>query len=1378
MKNKSLAQLSLLVFLLFSFLASMPAGADHTAEPASVTIAGSLQSELGCGGDWLADCASTHLAYDAADTIWQETFSLPAGDWEYKAALNDDWAENYGANATADGDNIGLSLSGAGDVKFYYDHETHWITDNHNAVIATVPGSFQSELGCPDDWQPDCLRSWLQDPDGDGTYSFSTSEIPPGDYEAKVAIDESWAENYGQGGAFDGADIPFTVPANTRSVTFEYDPTSHVLDIVVDAEGHAHDNNVEYFGLGHNSHDDLYRVPFGAITPGTELTLRFRTYHQDVTGVRVRFWDTARNGQFFHDMEIAAAGVSCYDEAQPDELCDFWETTYTPDEPTTLYYRFIVSDGTATAYYDDDAFRDGGWGEATPQLEDEGYVVTVYDEDFDAVEWLQDGLVYQIFPDRFRNGRADNDPSPDEPRYGFPPEELDQIIVKAWDELPEGYCRFYENPAEPCEEAPRGRDYFGGDLRGVQQRLNYLEALGVTAIYFNPVFEAASNHAYDTQDYYSIDHFFGTNKEFEQLVKMADQRGMRIILDGVFNHVSSDSPYFDRYGHFDDVGACESVDSPYRDWFVFRPEPGGPCVGPDGPNTMTYDAWFGFDSLPVLDKENSEVRDLVYAADDAVARYWLEQGASGWRLDVMNDPSFPAEFWPEFRQAVQETDEEAVIIGELWKKFDVLPFIHGDRADTAMNYRFRNAVLGFFGTVDDKGFVDDGQSDQPPSLFARKLTSIREDYPDATYYTLLNLLDSHDTQRILWSLTPGERNRQDREFNADNVAHGKQMLRLATVVQMTVPGAPTIYYGDEVGVTGDDDPDDRRTFPWDGDGPQGAGGDLSLLDHYRSLTELRRQNPVFREGQLTFLLLDDEARSFAYLMRTADEAALVALNRSDETQALSIDLQSRLPDNVALYDALGGLSPLVASDGVLTLTLPPLSAAVLLPETGQDLLAPTAPSGLQVTDEGATSLSLQWSAVADAAAYRVYRSPLSGGGYVPVAEVTDPAFVDEGVETGRRYYYVVRAVDAAGNEGARSNEAQGMPHYTIGWANLQWPPTINHTISAVQRTENIYGQVWIDGVTSQPGPTPTLLAQVGFGPEGSNPASDAGWSWVDAEFNVDAGNNDEFAGSLLPEETGAFDYVYRYSTTGGRDWLYADLNGPIADGGLPANPGKLTVAPSDDDVPPATPTGLRVVSASPDGVELAWDPVVGDPTLHGYEVRRSDTSGGPYETLALVSGQTSYVDPAVVTGETYYYVVRAVDTSFNRSPDSEEVSATAQLRLVDITFRVTVPEHTPADAQVYIAGTLHLLEGGLPEWDPDGVALQQTADNEWSVTLQGAEGVQLAYKYTLGTWDLVEKGAECEELADRQITLDYGSDGQQEVLDTVLNWRNVDPCGN
>ena len=231
---------ALLAFAGLAFVLLPAATASHTPNPTSVTVAGSLQSELGCPGDWQPDCAATHLSYDAADDVWQGAFSLPAGDYEYKAALNNSWTENYGLHAQQDGANIPLHLASAGSVKFYYDHKSHWITDNQSSVIAVAAGSFQSELGCPSDWDPGCLRSWLEDPDGDGIYTFETTALPHGSYETKVAINEGWAENYGQGGVPNGPNIPFSVPFDHARVTFTYNATSHVLGISVESAPVSH----------------------------------------------------------------------------------------------------------------------------------------------------------------------------------------------------------------------------------------------------------------------------------------------------------------------------------------------------------------------------------------------------------------------------------------------------------------------------------------------------------------------------------------------------------------------------------------------------------------------------------------------------------------------------------------------------------------------------------------------------------------------------------------------------------------------------------------------------------------------------------------------------------------------------------------------------------------------------------------------------------------------------------------------------------------------------------------------------------------------------------------------------------------------------------
>jgi hypothetical protein len=540
---------------------------------------------------------------------------------------------------------------------------------------------------------------------------------------------------------------------------------------------------------------------------------------------------------------------------------------------------------------------------------------------------------------------------------------------------------------------------------------------------------------------------------------------------------------------------------------------------------------------------------------------------------------------------------------------------------------------------------------------------------------------------------------------------------------------------------------------------------------------------VLVDGDFQVLLADDASGLVVYGRKTLHQAAVIILNRGDQALSGAIPVAGYLPDGVRLHKAYGvgqgGPGSVTVSAGQIHGEIGPLSAVVLV--SGEvDLTPPPAPTGLFVTGEADGQVSLAWDPVLGAAGYNLYRSPLTGGGWVKAnaASLSVTSFTDTGLVNARWVFYTVRALDAAGNESGPSNEALGMPHYLIGWANTQWPPSLSHTISVVNRTDNVYGQVWIDGVTSQPGATPSLRAQLGFGPLNSSPDGNPDWTWVEASFNVDAGNNDEFKASLLPETTGDFAYLYRYTTTDGRDWLYTDLNGPISSGAIPTNPGLLSVLSSGDTTPPAAPANLQVVSASPAGVSLVWDAVLGDPSLYGYEVLRGDSTGGPYNMIARVT-DASYDDLNVQEGGTYYYVVLALDQSFNRSGYSNEVTATAQLRTVTVVFSVTVPATTDATGRsVYIAGTLDRLDGGLPQWDPGGVVLTQVDATHWTITLTGFETTQIEYKYTLGDWEHVEKDAGCGEIANRMLTLSYGANGTQVVNDLVLNWRNVAPCGN
>ncbi|MBI4672430.1 MAG: alpha-amylase [Chloroflexi bacterium] len=1387
-----------LLTILFVSAAPPTANASPALAPNFVSVPGSFNDEVGCPGDWQPECNNIQLTYDAGDDVWQGTLAIPGGSYEYKAALDKSWAVSYGLNGGSA--NIPLALGGNTNVKFYYDDKSHWITDNVNSVIAVAPGSFQSELGCPGDWQPDCLRSWLQDMDGDGIYTFETTALPAGNYEGKVAINENWNENYGEGGVQNGPNIQFNVPVNNAKVTFKYNATTHVPTI---SAGHSPDNNVEWDGLRHDSRDLLYRTPGGAAPTGTPVILRLRTFHNDVTGVKVRVYDVNASGQQINAMTLVASDVSCYQNDLAQDTCDYWAFTLPNADANNLWYRFIVTDGTKTAYYaDDTAALDGGLGAPSNEQLDRSWALMVYNPGFTVPAWAETAVVYQIFPDRFYNANPDNDPQTGDLRYDDP------VLAMQWGVKPEGFCRNYADgntncpwryddtpPADsPTKEQPRGRDYYGGDLYGVIQKLDYLKGIGVTAIYFNPVFEAKSNHRYDTANYNKIDPALGNSNEWNALVKQADARGIRIILDGVFNHQSSDSGRFDRYDHYaGKKGACENAKSKFRAWFTFRApagnEPAACKPSTAGGTDTFYVGWFGFDSIPVLNKALPAVQKMFIKGNKSIAAKWLDRGAAAWRMDVMGDSSFPNGYWETFRSTVKNTKSDALIIGELWQKdTTLLRFLRGDRADTTMNYRLRDAVLGYLTpqAFDAKGFADSGYQ-ITPSQFAARLSSIREDYPDAAYFSLLNLLDSHDTERVLWALTPGTETTADKEDNAANVADGKSRMRLAALIQFTMPGMPTVYYGDEIAMTGDDDPDDRRTYPWGED-----AADTQMRQYYKSLAELRDKNEALTEGDFQMLYVNDTEGTVAYGRKTDKRAVIVALNRSNTTRTVTIALDGFTPAgttfDVAFSTPEGAAAP--NNGNTLAVDVAPMSGVVLSTKNNIDLQAPNAPTNLHVTDEGSMQVTLAWDDVSGAAGYNVYRSPVSGGGHVKIngAPITSNRFnladavnggtTDTGLNNATTYYYAVTALDTPGNESDYSNEASALPHYGIGWANTQWPPTITHTISAVNATENVYGQVWIDNATNQPGATQGLMAQLGFGPQGSNPDGNSAWTWVDATFNTDTGNNDEFKATLLPEQTGTFNYLYRYSTTNGRDWLYADFNGPITSGATPPNPGVLTVNPSGDTTAPAAPTNLNVTTFAPNNIGLAWD-AVADATLYGYDVLRSDTAGGPYTKIGTTTN-TTFDDASVSEGATYYYVVQAVDTSFNRSGNSNEVQATAQTRTVTVTFNVTVP--TPTDGaigrSVYIAGFLDRLDGGLPQWDPAGVVLTKVDDTHWTITLTGKEGVQIEYKYTLGSWDYVEKDNTCGEIANRQLTLTYGVDGNQTVNDTVPQWRNVAPCGN
>ena len=1112
----------------------------------------------------------------------------------------------------------------------------------------------------------------------------------------------------------------------------------------------GHDDDVWWDGLEHDSRNDFYRVPFGAVPTSTPITLRFRTYAGDVTDVRARVWDTTLGAQAFYPLSLVTTMPGI-----PFDY-DIWQLELTaPDYLTVLYYRFLVTDGTDTDYYEDDDLYDGGLGQPYNDSPDNSWQIDVHDPALQVPDWFKNAIVYQIFPDRFRDGLDANNPISGTFFYNETPGAM---TTPQWNWIVPD-----PRPAGPWYNS-YSKLFYGGDLQGIIDQLDHIQAIGVNTLYLNPIFESPSNHKYDTTDYEMVDDNFGDLATFQALIAELEARDMHLVLDGVFNHTSSDSPYFDRYGRYPEVGACESVTSPYRSWYYFSPAdpPGtGVCAG-----DTTYQSWWGFDSLPKLNTTDAPaVRDYLYRTSPAIGQYWLTEGAEGWRLDVAGDVA--TSFWQDWRAYIRGANPDAVTIAEEWG--DASRFMLGDQLDSAMNYRFRNALIGLLRETD---WQDTNSSIRALSVsqFDSVMHSIEEDYPAEAWYALLNLVDSHDTNRVLIPLD------QDGDPTDADYTDGKARLKVLALIQLTLPGAPSIYYGDEVGLVGygEDttqnpggvyysDPYNRQPFPWP-DEPGYAGlptwrqQDAALLDHYTTLGTARAAHPALRTGSFETLLTDDTAGLYAYGRKLGNDAAVIVANLG-VTQTVTVNVEGFVPNGTQLTDELNGGAYTVSGGQIVVADLAAMWGALLTVDAGQDLTPPDAPLNLAAV-EGDGVVHLSWDLVADAATYNVYRSYVEGGGYELIQGfVSTPAYDDNTVTNGTWYYYIVTAVDAAGNESARSNEAAALPHATIGWAGNLEPPAIVHTIG-ITPTPPISAQVFIDGVTGGPGQGTGVMAELGFGPTGSPTSTWA--TWVPMAYVADVGNNDQYAATLTPEETGTFDFLARFSTTQGREWTYAFTAGD--------DRGALTVQPSDDTTPPEKPLHLRVTDWAADWIALAWDPVLDDPTLYAYDLYRSEISGtvGPWLDRVLAP-DTTYIDRAVTSGHTYYYVVQAVDTSFNRSDYSDQAEGTAEAKMVAVTFQAVVPAYTPADATVYVAGDAPELCGWC---NPQTVALEKTGTVTWTRVITLADGLPIQYKYTRGNWNINEWWGPIVGLGNRSATVAYGSDGTQLLADTVWYWRD------
>jgi glycosidase len=844
----------------------------------------------------------------------------------------------------------------------------------------------------------------------------------------------------------------------------------------------AGDNNIFWVGLGHDSFATGYRLPIGPV-PNTQgaVTLRLRTCRNDAQAVHVRVWNDRTNTESTHPLSAAEHAR----DANLGEVTYWTVRLPIPTEPTALYYVFRVVDGTATAFYrdDDPKFYGGGWGQVEGNQSaayDNSYQLTVYDRTFSVPSWMQRGVVYQIFPDRFRNGNASNDPRVGRFSYASQGGAIVQSNGTRWNTA---VCdpRGVSQPGCPDRY---GDNFYGGDLAGIKEKIRagYFDNLGVSVLYLNPVFRAPSNHKYDTADFRVIDPDFGTLVDFRELAEAARARGIKLILDGVFNHTSSDSTYFDRYhrydamglltapdgnGQDDDSGACEGRDSAYYDWFYF-PDSGNPgrdggdvarCANGSGGGTQSYEAWYGYSSLPKLRANSAAVRSLIWANGlNSVGPFWTLMGADGWRFDVGADvdPGLTGDptndYWEGFRAAVRDIQGtgkgDTLLLGEEWG--DATPWLLGNEWDSAMNYRFRSAALGWLatgcqgdgcagGTLFEDNDSNRASSSGPieplsPSQLNARLLSIWEDYPPMAFKAMMNLAGSHDTNRVRFLL---------KKANRDDDAAAVQRMKELWILAFTYAGAPTLYYGDEVGLTHDgmfangkyeDDPYNRAPFPWDDQPGDYPADTTNLLPHARRMASIRQSYRALQDGDVQHgLVVDDAARIYGFARTTGLQTALIALNRDNAAHTATFSGLNRPPYNLrngtVLVDALNGGVVTVAG-GRVSVTVNSNWGVVLLER--DKIETPRAVTVVEARREG-LDVVVSWlpSAIDTRGGrevvtrYEVHRSRtrwFTPGPATLAATVTPPAFgtpngrieyVDREAG-GRSAYYAVRAFNAAG----------------------------------------------------------------------------------------------------------------------------------------------------------------------------------------------------------------------------------------------------------------------------------------------------------------------------------------------------------------------------
>ncbi len=565
-----------------------------------------------------------------------------------------------------------------------------------------------------------------------------------------------------------------------------------------------------------DSQKSMFKEPFGTLSQGQSCTLRIHI-PSSVGTVRAECILDADDGS--RQVVVTMEKVSVKDGY------DIFSGSFSLMDAGLYFYYFRI-------YKPEDSFRLFKYGSDTNMEAGDRWQITCTPKDFTTPDWAKGAVIYQVFPDRFcRSGETD-----------LQGKLTPYTVHKDWDEevdwMPDACGKVWNN------------DFFGGNFRGITEKMDYIASLGTTILYLNPISKSFSNHRYDTYDYKTPDPMLGTAEDFRILCDTAHRYGIRVVLDGVYSHTGSDSVYFQ--------DACASPDSPFYSWYTFYEYP------------HKYNSWWGFDTLPTVNKTDPAFLDYIIRNEDSVVAHWLNLGADGFRLDVVDE--LPDSFVLQLKNRIREIKSDALLIGEVWEdasnkiSYDIRRRYFADgELDSCMNYPFRTAILNFIKGRDDGRWLKE------------TVMGIAENYPPQVLACNMNLLGSHDTPRILTALVDDFQGSRE-EYARRKLTPGQrqtatELLRIASFLQYALPGAPSIYYGDEVGMEGHKDPFNRRTYPW-------GQEDQTLLDHYKSLGDLRKTEEALRLGDITFFRFDSGRLGFSrsYNGKRLD----IYINRSSE----------------------------------------------------------------------------------------------------------------------------------------------------------------------------------------------------------------------------------------------------------------------------------------------------------------------------------------------------------------------------------------------------------------------------------------------------------------------------------------------------------------